>query len=95
MNRIVAFINTERDAVVHSPGRSTLPTTTFAEGPMRDRVLGLNGALLSGGFTVGTLIAGFLVSLLSWRAAFVINVPVAVVILLLVPFLISESRRQS
>ena len=49
---------------------------------MRDRVLGLNGALLSGGFTVGALVGGTLVSLLSWRAAFFINIPVAVVILL-------------
>ena len=52
---------------------------------MRDRVLGLNGALLSGGFTVGALVGGTLVSLLSWRAAFFINVPVAVVILLAHP----------
>lgn len=74
------------------PAGLSLLTTTFAEGAMRDRVLGLNGALLSGGFTVGALVGGTLVDLLSWRAAFFINVPVAVVILLLTPFLVSESR---
>lgn len=74
------------------PAALSLLTTTFTEGATRDRVLGLNGALLSGGFTVGALVGGTLVSLLSWRAAFFINVPVAVVILLLIPFLISESR---
>jgi MFS family permease len=73
------------------PAALSLLTTTFAEGAVRDRVLGLNGALLSGGFTVGALVGGTLVGLLSWRAAFFINVPVAVVILLLTPFLISES----
>jgi len=73
------------------PAALSLLTTTFAEGAVRDRVLGLNGALLSGGFTVGALVGGTLVSLLSWRAAFFINVPVAVVILLLTPILISES----
>jgi MFS family permease len=55
-------------------------------------VLGLNGAMLSGGFTVGALLGGTLVSLLSWRAAFFINVPVAAFILLVTPFVIGESR---
>ncbi|MGI8331691.1 MFS transporter [Actinomadura scrupuli] len=73
------------------PAALSLLTTTFTEGATRDRVLGLNGALLSGGFTVGALVGGTLVSLMSWRAAFFINVPVAVVILLLTPFLIRES----
>jgi hypothetical protein len=40
----------------------SLPTTTFAEGELRQRVLGLNGAPLSGGFTVGALVGGTLVS---------------------------------
>lgn len=73
------------------PAAMALLTTIFAEGALRDRVLGLNGALLSGGFTVGALVGGTLVSLLSWRAAFFVNVPVAAVILLLTPTLISES----
>ena len=75
------------------PAALSLLTTTFTESSTRARVLGLNGALLSGGFTVGALVGGTLVSLLSWRAAFFINVPVAVVILLVTPFLISESRQ--
>jgi MFS family permease len=74
------------------PAGLSLLTTTFAEGALRERVLGLNGALLSGGFTIGALVGGTLVGLLSWRAAFFINVPVAVLILLLTPALISESR---
>ncbi len=73
------------------PAALSLLTTTFTEGSVRDRVLGLNGAMLSGGFTVGALIGGALVSLLSWRAAFFINVPVAVVMLVLTPVLIGES----
>ncbi|TQM36215.1 putative MFS family arabinose efflux permease [Pseudonocardia cypriaca] len=74
------------------PAALSLLTTTFAEGAIRDRALGLNGALLSGGFTIGALVGGALVSLLSWRAAFLINVPVTVLILVATPFVISESR---
>jgi MFS family permease len=73
------------------PAALSLLTTTFAEGALRDRALGFNGALLSGGFTVGALVGGTLVGLLSWRAAFFINIPFALVILLLTPLLISES----
>ncbi|MGW0801410.1 MFS transporter [Nonomuraea sp. NPDC002799] len=74
------------------PAAMSLLTTLFPEGPLRSRALGLNGALLSGGFTVGALVGGTLVGLLSWRAAFFINVPVAAVILLITPVLIDESR---
>ena len=74
-----------------TPAALSLLTSTFPEGPLRTRVLGLNGALLSAGFTVGAMLGGTLVSLLSWRAAFFINVPVAVVILLLTPSLIRET----
>ncbi|GHJ49322.1 MFS transporter [Catellatospora sp. TT07R-123] len=73
------------------PASLSLLTSTFAEGGARERVLGLNGALLSGGFTVGALAGGTLVSLLGWRAAFFLNVPVAVAILLVAPILIRES----
>jgi MFS family permease len=74
------------------PAALSLLTTTFAEGALRERALGLNGALLSGGFTIGALVGGTLVSLLSWRAAFLINIPVTVLILFATPFAISESR---
>jgi MFS family permease len=76
-----------------APAALALMTSTFEEGAMRNRVLGLNGALLSGGFTVGALVGGTLVSLASWRAAFFINVPVAVLVLALTPSLITESTR--
>jgi hypothetical protein len=73
------------------PADLSLLTTGSAEGAERDRVLGLNGALLSGGFTVGALAGGTLVGWLSWRAAFFLNVPVAASILLVTPFVITES----
>ncbi len=75
------------------PAAMSLLTTSFPEGAVRDRVLGLNAALLSGGFATGALVGGALVTVLGWRAAFLINIPVALLILVVTPSLISESRR--
>lgn len=79
-------------AAMSTPAALSLLTTEFDEGAARDRVLGFNGAILSGGFTVGALVGGGLVSLISWRAAFLINLPVALAILVLTPGLVAASR---
>jgi MFS family permease len=75
------------------PTALSLLTTSFAEGALRERALGMNGALLSGGFTVGALVGGVLVSALGWRAAFFINVPVAVAIMVVTPLVVADSVR--
>ncbi len=71
-----------------------LPAAGFALvfGRMTD-LLGRRRLFLSGMVLLiaASLLGGTLVSLLSWRAAFFVNVPVAVVILVLTP-LIGESR---
>jgi MFS family permease len=75
-----------------TPAGLSLLTTSFPEGPLRDRALGLNGALMSAGFTTGAILGGVLTDLLSWRWAFFINVPVALAVLLIAPSVIKESR---
>ena len=75
-----------------APAALSLLITTFADERQRARVLGLNGSLLSGGFTTGALIGGMLVGVLSWRWAFLINVPVALVILVLTLVVIPPGR---
>ncbi|MFJ2599012.1 MFS transporter, partial [Streptomyces erythrochromogenes] len=59
-----------------TPAGLSLLTTSFPEGPLRQKALGLNGALMSAGFTTGAILGGVLTDLLSWRWAFFINVPV-------------------
>ncbi|MFF7978634.1 MFS transporter [Streptomyces sp. NPDC007901] len=75
-----------------TPAGLALMTTSFPEGPLREKALGLNGALMSAGFTTGAILGGLLTDLLSWRWAFFINVPVAVAVLIVAPTVIKESR---
>jgi MFS family permease len=74
------------------PAALSLLITTFADERQRAWVLGLNGSLLSAGFTVGAIAGGMLVGVLSWRWAFLINVPVAFAILALTPVVVPAAR---
>ncbi|HEY2871499.1 MAG TPA: MFS transporter [Reyranella sp.] len=75
-----------------APAALALLITAFADNRQRVRVLGLNGTLLSGGFTVGALAGGMLVGVLSWRWAFLINVPFALLILALTFVVVPAGR---
>ncbi|MFC8511878.1 MFS transporter [Streptomyces sp. NPDC057257] len=75
-----------------TPAALSLLTTSFPEGPLREKALGLNGALMSAGFTTGAILGGLLTDLLSWRWAFFVNVPVALAVLLVAPTVVEESR---
>ncbi|MCZ2847098.1 MFS transporter [Modestobacter sp. VKM Ac-2978] len=72
------------------PAALALLLGTFPEGPARDRALGLNGALMAAGFTTGAVLGGLLTDLLSWRWAFFLNVPVAVLVLIVAPRVLAE-----
>ncbi|MET3176657.1 UNVERIFIED_ORG: EmrB/QacA subfamily drug resistance transporter [Arthrobacter sp. UYCu721] len=76
-----------------TPAALSLLTTSFPEGPLRDKALGLNGSLMAAGFTTGAILGGLLTDLLSWRWAFFVNVPIAIFVLILAPKLLTESAR--
>jgi MFS family permease len=77
---------------IATPAALSLLTTSFTDEKQRARVLGLNGALLSAGFTAGALIGGMLVGVLNWRWAFLINVPFAIIILVVTPMVVAASK---
>jgi EmrB/QacA subfamily drug resistance transporter len=89
---IVARVAQGLATAAATPAGLSLLTTAFPEGPLRQKALGLSGALMSAGFTTGAILGGVLTDLLSWRWAFFINVPVAVAVLLIAPSVIQESR---
>jgi MFS family permease len=66
--------------------------TTFPEGAERNKALALWGGVGGLGATGALLIGGTLTDALGWEAIFLINVPVAAVLLALSPRLLDESR---
>ncbi|MET8470811.1 MFS transporter [Streptomyces sp. NPDC006422] len=74
------------------PTGMSLLTTTFPEGPQRDRALGISGTLMSLGFTVGMVAGGVLTDALGWRSTMGLLTVFAVVVLPLAPGLLPESR---
>jgi EmrB/QacA subfamily drug resistance transporter len=78
-----------------SPAALSIVTTSFEEGPDRNKALGVWGALGGSGAAVGVLLGGILTDYLSWRWIFFVNVPVGIVVFLLTPRIVPESRRDA
>lgn len=67
-------------AALLAPAALSLLTTTFAEGRERNRALGLFGAATAAGFVAGQILGGVLTDVAGWRSIFIINVPVALLV---------------
>ncbi|MEU9111409.1 MFS transporter [Streptomyces sp. NPDC048483] len=79
-------------AAVIVPTGMSLLTTTFAEGPQRERALGISGTLLSMGFTVGMVLGGVMTDVLGWRSTMGVPAVAGAGVLAAAPLLLSESR---
>jgi MFS family permease len=67
-------------AAFTAPAALAILTTSFPEGPQRNKAIGIYTAAAAGGFTFG-LVSGGLLTELSWRWTFAVVVPAAVVLL--------------
>src|SRR5580658_6325284 len=70
---------------IAAPTALSLIATNFPEGQKRNRAMGVYAAMSGGGGAVGLLLGGLLVSYVSWRWCFFVNVPIAVMVLVLAP----------
>src|SRR5947209_4592249 len=75
-----------------SPAALSILTVTFAEGPERNRALGVWGAVAGGGIAAGVILGGILAQGPGWRWVFFVNVPIGILTALLAPRLLAESR---
>ncbi len=75
-----------------APASLGLIALLFPDPRERIKALGIWGGIAGLGGTTGTIISGALTDLASWRWIFYINLPVALITLLIVPRLVSESR---
>jgi EmrB/QacA subfamily drug resistance transporter len=78
-----------------SPAALSIVMTSFEEGAERNKALGVWGALGGSGAAVGVIAGGLLTEKAGWEWIFWVNVPVGVLVLLLTPAIVPESRRET
>ena len=79
-------------AALATPAALALVTALFPVQAERVKALTVWGALSGLGFAIGILLGGVITQAASWRWVFLVNVPVALVSLFVVPWLVAESR---
>ncbi len=82
-------------AAIMTPTALSIIMTTFADGPERNKALGIWGSLGGVGATAAWLIGGPLVDGPGWQWIFFINVPIGVIAFALCPVLLRESRAET
>jgi MFS family permease len=88
---VVTRILKGMSAAFTAPAGFSIITTTFTEGPNRNRALAFYTATGASGFSLGLVLGGLLTEL-GWRWTFLLPVPFAVAILLAAPRVIPRDR---
>jgi EmrB/QacA subfamily drug resistance transporter len=79
---------------IASPTALSLVTSTFAQGPARNRAFGVYAAVSGAGAALGLLLGGILTDLLSWRWVLFVNAPIGLVLAVAAPYVIAETERR-
>lgn len=78
-------------AALTAPAALSLITTTFADGPRRNRALGVYALAGATGYSAGLIASGLLTEV-SWRLVFFLPVPIALLVLAVAPGVIPAGR---
>jgi EmrB/QacA subfamily drug resistance transporter len=79
-------------AAAFVPASLSLLTSIFVGGEERNRAVAIYGGMAALGFVVGMVGGGVITDLLGWRWVLFVNVPVALVALVVTPVAVPESR---
>ncbi|MGH3304451.1 MAG: MFS transporter, partial [Streptosporangiaceae bacterium] len=82
-------------AAIVAPTALSLITTTFPEGPRRNRAMGVYSAMSIGGAAIGLLAGGLLTTYASWRWVLFVNVPIGILVAFVAPRVLAESDRHA
>ena len=78
-------------AAFTAPASLSIITTTFAEGPARNRALAIYTACGASGFSLGLVFGGLLTEL-GWRWTFLLPVPIAIALLIAAPRVLAKDE---
>jgi EmrB/QacA subfamily drug resistance transporter len=82
-------------AAVMSPAALSILVTLFADGPERNKALGVWGAASGAAGAVGVLMGGLFTDSIGWEWVFWVNVPVGIGAIVAAPRLLPESRQEA
>jgi EmrB/QacA subfamily drug resistance transporter len=79
---------------ITAPTALSLVTTTFPEGPPRNRAMGVYSAMSVAGGSIGLIAGGLLTTYASWRWVLFVNAPIGIAVALAAPRVLAESERR-
>jgi MFS family permease len=94
---LVARLLQGMSAAILSPQVFALVRVTFAEGRERSMAFAVMGVVIGLANVIGQILGGLLVQAdlfgLSWRAVFLVNIPIGIISLVVAPFVLEETKR--
>jgi EmrB/QacA subfamily drug resistance transporter len=82
-------------AAILAPSTLALLSTSFPVEPARGRALAIYGSITGSGTTLGLVLGGFIAGTIGWRWAFLVNVPLGILLLLLAKQALPETAKHS